>query len=169
MTVIQTHDRPVRGELDRILHTTPYVSRALVPVVSTPPVAPSASPTPPADITTVLRELGIATLGVQIIPTGTKRLTVDGQRWKLTPLKADTTHPVPPSVAQRAMRAQAVGIPFQYWLAAEQPPSVRRTPPTSRRRAYDPILLGILPLGDGRGLFCSLGAWDHPQPTPGAR
>jgi hypothetical protein len=157
MTNVQTHDRPTGSTLDEILNTVPYVSRALAPVASPQPTTPpSPSPSQPGDFTTVLQDLEIAVLGVQTIPIRPKYLTVDGQPWKLSPLKPGTLCPVPPTVAARAAQAEVLGIPFQYWLAEERPEPIRR------RRAYDPILLGILPLGDGRGLFCSLGAWDHP-------
>lgn len=162
MSPVQTHDRPVLRTLDQILNTRPYVSRALAPAETAPLDTPPSQPAiPSVDITAVFADLGIAVLGVQTIPTRTKYLTVDGQRWKLSPLKPSVPCPVPPTVANRAAQAEARGIPFEYWLAEELPEPIRR------RRSYDPILLGILPLGDGRGLFCSLGAWDHP--AQGAR
>lgn len=162
MSQVQTEERPAHSALDELLQTRPYVSRALIPVASpVPGEPPSASPSSPSEITQVLRDLGIAVLGVQTIPARPKYLTVDGQPWKLSRLKPGTPCPVPPTVATRAAQAKELGIPFEYWLAEERPEPIRR------RRAYDPILLGILPLGDGRGLFCSLGAWDHP--AQGAR
>lgn len=156
MSPVQTQERPVLRTLDQILNTRPYVSRALAPVEAAPlDTPPSQPPTPSIDITAAFADLGIAVLGVQTIPTRPKYLTVDGQRWKLLRLKPGIPCPVPPSVADRAAKAEALGIPFEYWLAEERPEPIRR-------RSYDPILLGVLPLGDGRGLFCSLGAWDHP-------
>ena len=157
MSQVQTQERPVLRTLDQILNTRPYVSRALAPAEAAPlNTPPSQPPIPSVDITAIFADLGIAVLGVQTIPSRTKYLTVDGQRWKLSPLKPGTPCPVPPTVADRAAQAEVLGIPFQYWLAEERPEPIRR------RRSYDPILLGILTLGDGRGLFCSLGAWDHP-------
>ena len=49
----------------------------------------------------------IAMLGVQTIPARPKYLTVDGQPWKLSPLKPGAPCPVPPTVANRAAQAEA--------------------------------------------------------------
>lgn len=167
MTLVKTRKVIDTSMLEQLLHPKPEFNKALVLVAPKPPAEVAVPASPPVPLSEVLRALAIAPLGVTEMPKDKKRITVDGQPWKFTSLKAGTTHYVPPSVAQRAMQAQALGIPFQYWLAEEQPVPVRQAAP--RRRLYDPILLGILPLGDGRGLFCSLGAWDHPQPTRGAR
>jgi hypothetical protein len=170
MTRVQTLERTDNEELARILAPRPAVNSALVPVASTlPDVLPPGAPEHPVDLRATLVALGIAPMGVMTIPSGVTRITVDGQPWKLTPLPPGTVCRVPPSVASRARRAQDMGVPFDYWMAEEQPKPAPRPVATTRVRRLDPILLAILPLGDGRGLVCSLGAWDHPQPTSGLR
>jgi hypothetical protein len=159
---VQTREPLAGDELDRILAAGPAADSALVPVAP----APAA---PAIDFGAILAELGIAPLGVLDEPMAPARITVDGQPWRLAPVAPGTVCRVPPSVAGRAARAQALGIDFDYWLAEELPKPLRRRATTPRPRAYDPILFGVLALGDGRCLVCSLGAWDHPAPALASR
>ena len=128
----------------------------------------------------VLKELGIAVLGIRPLLTRPQRLTVDGLAWDIRPMDLHQTYEVPAFVHHRVQAAQEWRVPFTHWYWAEETapvyPKLRPTPqrpPVGKRLTeafrtvkewfdnLDPLLIAVIPTGPDRGIFCCVGKWLH--------
>jgi len=123
----------------------------------------------------VLEKLGIEVYRIEKVPTATIRITIDGIDWDLGPMDMSKHYDVPSTVYQKYMAALSAGVPFMWYLWAEELPQrpllkafddapvwkseTFSTPSPTRK--VDPIFIGVIPTGPDRGIWCMLGKWFH--------